>query len=113
MAALFIAQAMNIDLSLQDQILLLLVAMVSSKGAAGITGAGFITLVATLAVVPSVPIAGMALILGIDRFMSECRALTNFVGNAVATVVVARWEGELDRDALHAALGGGSRGLAA
>jgi aerobic C4-dicarboxylate transport protein len=113
MAALFIAQAMNIELSLQDQILLLLVAMLSSKGAAGITGAGFITLAATLAVVPSVPIAGMALILGIDRFMSECRALTNFVGNAVATLVVARWEGELDREALHAALGSGPAKLAA
>ena len=113
MAALFIAQAMNIDLSLQDQILLLLVAMLSSKGAAGITGAGFITLAATLAVVPSVPIAGMALILGIDRFMSECRALTNFVGNAVATLVVARWEGELDREALHAALGSRPGRLAA
>ncbi len=113
MAALFIAQAMNIDLSLQEQILLLLVAMLSSKGAAGITGAGFITLAATLAVVPSVPIAGMALILGIDRFMSECRALTNFVGNAVATLVVARWEGELDREALNAALGSPSKELAA
>ena len=113
LAALFIAQAMNIELSLQDQILLLLVAMLSSKGAAGITGAGFITLAATLAVVPSVPIAGMALILGIDRFMSECRALTNFVGNAVATLVVARWEGELDREALHAALGSPSGTLAA
>ncbi len=113
MAALFIAQAMNIDLSLQDQVLLLLVAMLSSKGAAGITGAGFITLAATLAVVPTVPIAGMALILGIDRFMSECRALTNFVGNAVATLVVARWEGELDREALHAALGSPPGKLAA
>ena len=113
MAALFIAQAMNIDLSLQDQVLLLLVAMLSSKGAAGITGAGFITLAATLAVVPTVPIAGMALILGIDRFMSECRALTNFVGNAVATLVVARWEGELDRDALHAALGSRAKPVAA
>jgi aerobic C4-dicarboxylate transport protein len=113
MAALFIAQALNIDLSLQDQILLLLVAMISSKGAAGITGAGFITLAATLAVVPSVPIAGMALILGIDRFMSECRALTNFIGNAVATIVVARWEGELDRDALRLALDSGSPPLAA
>ncbi|WP_405048291.1 dicarboxylate/amino acid:cation symporter [[Roseibacterium] beibuensis] len=113
MAALFIAQAMNIELSLQDQILLLLVAMLSSKGAAGITGAGFITLAATLAVVPTVPIAGMALILGIDRFMSECRALTNFVGNAVATLVVARWEGELDRDALKTALGSGPDRLAA
>ena len=113
MAALFIAQALNIDLSLQDQILLLLVAMLSSKGAAGITGAGFITLAATLSVVPSVPVAGMALILGIDRFMSECRALTNFIGNAVATIVVARWEGELDRDALKAALDGAPEPLAA
>ncbi|WP_374516278.1 dicarboxylate/amino acid:cation symporter [Brevundimonas sp.] len=113
LAALFIAQAMNIELSLGDQILLLLVAMLSSKGAAGITGAGFITLAATLAVVPSVPVAGMALILGIDRFMSECRALTNFVGNAVATLAVARWEGTLDRAALAAALGGGPAPLAA
>jgi aerobic C4-dicarboxylate transport protein len=113
MAALFIAQAMNIELSLQDQVLLLLVAMLSSKGAAGITGAGFITLAATLAVVPSEPLAGMALILGIDRFMSECRALTNFIGNAVATLVVARWEGQLDRDMLHAALRSGSKALAA
>lgn len=108
MAALFIAQATGIDLSLGDQILLLLVAMLSSKGAAGITGAGFITLAATLSVVPSVPVAGMALILGIDRFMSECRALTNLVGNAVATIVVARWEGELDKDMLDAALAKGS-----
>jgi len=113
MAALFIAQALNIDLSLQDQVLLLLVAMLSSKGAAGITGAGFITLAATLAVVPSVPIAGMALILGIDRFMSECRALTNFIGNAVATLVVANWENELDRDALKLALDGHPTPLAA
>jgi aerobic C4-dicarboxylate transport protein len=113
MAALFIAQAMNIELSLQDQILLLLVAMLSSKGAAGITGAGFITLAATLAVVPSVPVAGMALILGIDRFMSECRALTNFIGNAVATQVVARWEGQLDREMLQTALGSGPKALAA
>ncbi len=80
--------------------------MLSSKGAAGITGAGFITLAATLSVVPSVPVAGMALILGIDRFMSECRALTNFVGNAVATVVVARWENELDQTKFAAAMAG-------
>ncbi|GAB4066925.1 dicarboxylate/amino acid:cation symporter [Ancylobacter sonchi] len=106
LAALFIAQATGIELSLWDQILLLLVAMLSSKGAAGITGAGFITLAATLSVVPSVPVAGMALILGIDRFMSECRALTNFIGNAVATIVVARWEGELDADKLRRALAG-------
>ncbi|SCB07618.1 dicarboxylate/amino acid:cation symporter [Rhizobium multihospitium] len=106
LAALFIAQATDTPLALGDQILLLLVAMLSSKGAAGITGAGFITLAATLAVVPSVPIAGMALILGIDRFMSECRALTNFVGNAVATVVVARWENELDQTKFAAAMAG-------
>ena len=106
LAALFIAQATNIDLSLQQQVLLLLVAMLSSKGAAGVTGAGFITLAATLSVVPTVPVAGIAIILGVDRFMSECRSLTNFIGNAVATVVVSRWEGALDRDRLNAALGG-------
>ena len=106
MAALFIAQALNIDLTWGQQILLLLVAMLSSKGAAGITGAGFITLAATLSVVPDVPVAGMTLILGVDRFMSECRALTNFVGNACATLVVARWEDELDVEAMDAALNG-------
>ena len=105
MAALFIAQATNTPLSVHDQLLLLVVAMISSKGAAGVTGSGFVTLAATLSVVPSVPIAGMALILGIDRFMSECRALTNFIGNAVATLVVARWEGALDKDRLRRALG--------
>jgi aerobic C4-dicarboxylate transport protein len=113
MAALFIAQAMNIDLTIQEQLLLLFVAMLSSKGAAGITGAGFIVLAATLAVIPSVPVAGMALILGIDRLMSECRALTNFVGNAVATLVVARWENALDRDALARALNGAPEPVAA
>jgi aerobic C4-dicarboxylate transport protein len=112
MAALFIAQATNTVLTLPDQILLLLVAMLSSKGAAGVTGAGFITLAATLAVFPSIPIAGMAIILGVDRFLSECRALTNFVGNAVATVVVSRWEGALDRDKLKAALNGNPAPLA-
>ncbi|TQU63431.1 C4-dicarboxylate transporter DctA, partial [Xanthomonas perforans] len=90
LAALFIAQATNTELTLGHQIALLAVAMLSSKGAAGVTGAGFITLAATLAVVPEVPVAGMALILGVDRFMSECRSLTNFIGNAVATVVVSR-----------------------
>lgn len=113
MAALFIAQACDIPLSLGDQILLLLVAMLSSKGAAGVTGAGFITLAATLSVVPTVPVAGMALILGVDRFMSECRALTNLVGNATATVVVARWEGELDKERLDAALAGDPQPLPA
>ncbi|RZM35292.1 MAG: cation:dicarboxylase symporter family transporter, partial [Sphingomonas sp.] len=106
LAALFIAQATNTDLTLGQELLLLVVAMISSKGAAGVTGAGFITLAATLSIVPTVPIAGMALILGVDRFMSECRSLTNFIGNAVATIVVARWEGALDRDKLNAALSG-------
>jgi aerobic C4-dicarboxylate transport protein len=77
------------------------VAMLTSKGASGITGAGFITLAATLAVIPTIPVAGMALILGIDRFMSEARALTNFIGNGVATIVVSRWEHELDHDRLE------------
>ncbi|RSU31770.1 C4-dicarboxylate transporter DctA, partial [Sphingomonas koreensis] len=104
LAALFIAQACNVDLSLGDQIALLAIAMISSKGAAGVTGAGFITLAATLSIVPDVPVAGMALILGIDRFMSECRSLTNFIGNAVATIVVARWDNALDTAALHHAL---------
>jgi len=108
LAALFIAQACGIHLTFGQQMLLLGVAMLSSKGAAGVTGAGFITLAATLSIVPSVPVAGMALILGVDRFMSECRSLTNFVGNAVATIVVARWEGALDRDKLKAALAGPS-----
>ena len=106
LAALFIAQATGVHLSWEEQILLVLVSMLSSKGAAGVTGAGFITLAATLSIVPSVPVAGMTLILGVDRFMSECRSLTNFVGNAVAAIVVARWENKLDRAALDAALSG-------
>ena len=108
LAALFIAQATNVSLTLGDQCLLLLVAAVSSKGAAGVSGSGFITLAATLAVVPTVPVAGMVLIIGIDRFMSECRALTNFIGNAVATLVIARWEGELDAARLERVLAGDS-----
>ena len=108
LAALFIAQATNTELTLGHQIALLLVAMLSSKGAAGVTGAGFITLAATLAVVPELPVAGMALILGVDRFMSECRSLTNFIGNAVATVVVSRWENSVDMDRLNAVLDGKS-----
>ena len=106
MAALFVAQALNIELTLRQEVTLLLVAMLTSKGASGVTGAGFITLAATLAVVPSVPVAGLALILGIDRFMSEARALTNFIGNGVAAVVIARWEGELDPVRLSEALAG-------
>jgi aerobic C4-dicarboxylate transport protein len=101
MAAIFLAQATNTQLDLRDQIALLRVAMVSSKGASGVTGAGFVTLAATLAVVPKVPIAALALLVGIDRFMSECRALTNLIGNGVATVVISRWEGELSAETLQ------------
>ena len=100
MAALFVAQATNTDLTLGQELTILGVAMLTSKGASGITGAGFITLAATLAVVPTIPVAGMALILGIDRFMSECRALTNFIGNGVASIVVSNWEKELNHDTL-------------
>ena len=102
MAAVFLAQATNTPLTIGGQIYLLLIAMITSKGASGVTGAGFITLAATLAIVPEVPVAGMALILGIDRFMSEARALTNLVGNAVATLVVARWTGSLEPVPGHA-----------
>ena len=101
MAALFIAQAFNIELNLTQQLTILAVAALTSKGASGVTGAGFITLAATIAVVPEIPIAGLALILGVDRFMSEARALTNIVGNGVATVVVSQWEKELDTAKLH------------
>ena len=104
MAVLFIAQATNIDLTWGQQLTLLAVAMLTSKGASGVTGAGFITLAATLAVIPTIPVAGMVLILGIDRFMSECRALTNLVGNGVATIVVSAWEKELDRKQLAQAM---------
>jgi len=101
MAALFVAQATNTDLTLWQQLTILGVAMLTSKGASGVTGAGFITLAATLAVVPTIPVAGMALILGIDKFMSECRALTNFVGNGVAAIVISKWEKELDMTVLE------------
>ena len=106
MAVLFIAQATNTDLTWGQQLTLLAVTMLTSKGASGVTGAGFITLAATLAVVPTIPLSGMVLILGIDRFMSECRALTNIVGNGVATVVVSAWEKELDRKKLNEVLRG-------
>ena len=104
MAAVFLAQATNTHLDLGQQLVLLVVAMLSSKGATGVTGAGFITLAATLSAVPSVPIASLAILLGIDRFMSECRALTNLIGNGVATIVVSRWEKELDKEVLNANL---------
>ena len=95
MAAVFLAQATNTPLDLQHQITLVLVAMLSSKGASGVTGAGFIALAATLAVLPAVPIESLALLVGIDRFMSECRSITNLIGNGVATVVISRWESEI------------------
>ena len=100
LATLFLAQATNVDLTLTQELTLLAVAMLTSKGASGVTGAGFITLAATLAVAPTIPIASLALLVGVDRFMSECRALTNLIGNGVATLVVARWEGDLDREVL-------------
>jgi aerobic C4-dicarboxylate transport protein len=105
LAALFIAQACNFPLSYQEQFMILLIAMLSSKGSAGVAGAGFITLAATLTVVKGFPVQGIALILGVDKFMSECRALTNFIGNAVATVVVARWDNQLDEETLKKELG--------
>jgi aerobic C4-dicarboxylate transport protein len=97
LAILFLAQALGIDLSFRQEITLIGVAMLTSKGASGVTGAGFVTLAATLSVIPTVPVESLALILGIDRFMSEARALTNIVGNGVAAIVVSKWEGELDR----------------
>lgn len=104
MAAIFIAQALGIKLSLKEELTLLAVLLLASKGAAGVTGSGFVTLAATLATIPTIPVAGIALILGVDRFMSEARALTNLVGNSVATIVVAKWEGALDMQRLHAEL---------
>ncbi len=104
MAVLFVAQALGIDLTLQQQLAILIVAMLTSKGASGVTGSGFITLAATLAVVPTIPIAGLALILGVDRFMSEARALTNIIGNGVAAIVISKWENELDTAKMQATL---------
>jgi aerobic C4-dicarboxylate transport protein len=108
LAILFLAQITHTDLTFAEQATILLIAMLTSKGASGVTGAGFVTLAATLAIVPDIPIAALGVLLGVDRFMSECRALTNLVGNGVATLVVARWEGELDREALARELAGGS-----
>jgi len=105
LAVLFLAQATNTHMTAMQEVTLLAVTMLTSKGSTGVTGAGFITLAASLSVVPTVPVTAMVLILGIDRFMSECRALTNIVGNGVATIVVASWEKELDRGMLRAQLG--------
>jgi len=104
LATLFLAQATNTPLTIGQELGILVIAMITSKGASGVTGAGFVTLAATLAIVPDIPIQSLAILLGIDKFMSECRALTNLVGNGVATVVISRWEGELDADKLHATM---------
>jgi len=111
LAALFVAQATNTHLTILQQITILGVALLTSKGASGVQGAAFIALVATMMVVPTIPVAGMALILGVDRFLSMCRAVVNMIGNAVATLVIARWENELDRAALVRHLRGTTNGL--
>jgi aerobic C4-dicarboxylate transport protein len=101
LATLFLAQATNTHLTIWQELGILVIAMITSKGASGVTGAGFVTLAATLAIVPDIPIASLAILVGIDKFMSECRALTNIIGNGVASVVISRWEGELDARKLH------------
>jgi aerobic C4-dicarboxylate transport protein len=101
LAILFLAQATNTPLTIGQALGILVIAMITSKGASGVTGAGFVTLAATLAIVPDIPVQSLAILLGIDKFMSECRALTNLVGNGVATVVISRWENELDVKKLH------------
>jgi aerobic C4-dicarboxylate transport protein len=108
MATLFIAQALNVPLPLGEQLALLAVLLLTSKGAAAVTGGGFVTLAATLSTTGRLPVAGLSLLLGVDRFMSEARAITNLIGNGVATLAVARWEGELDREQMRAALSGGA-----
>lgn len=104
MAAVFLAQATNTPLDLKSQLALLVIAMITSKGASGVAGAGFVTLAATLEAVPSIPLESLAILVGIDRFMSECRALTNFIGNGVATIAICRWEGGLSAAKLRANL---------
>ncbi|MDO8844461.1 dicarboxylate/amino acid:cation symporter [Methylicorpusculum sp.] len=109
MAAIFVAQATNTPLSWEQELTILGVLLLTSKGASGVTGSGFITLTATLSAIPDIPVAGLALILGIDRFMSEARALTNLIGNGVATIVISKWENELSEKQLDAALKGDNR----
>ena len=104
LATLFLAQATNTPLTFGQELTILLVAMLTSKGASGVTGAGFVTLAATLTIIPDIPIQALAILVGIDKFMSECRALTNLIGNGVATVVISRWERELDTRQLHDAM---------
>ena len=108
MAAIFIAQATNTPLTMMDQLVVLGVLMVTSKGSAGVTGSGFITLAATLASMGKIPVAGMVLLLGVDRFMSEARAITNTIGNAVATIAIAKWVGAIDEERMHRVLNGES-----
>ena len=104
LATLFLAQATNTHITIGQELWILVIAMITSKGASGVTGAGFVTLAATLSIVPDIPIQSLAILLGIDKFMSECRALTNLIGNGVATVVISRWENELDPAKLHDAM---------
>ena len=106
MGAIFVAQASGIDLTLGQQLGILAVLIVTSKGAAAVTGSGFVTLAATLAAFPTIPVAGLTLLLGVDRFMSEARALTNLIGNAMATMVIAKWDGALDLERTRAVLDG-------
>jgi aerobic C4-dicarboxylate transport protein len=108
LATLFLAQATNTPLTLGQELTILAIAMLTSKGASGVTGAGFVTLAATLTIIPDIPIQALAILVGIDKFMSECRALTNLVGNGVATIVVSAWEGELDRVRLRQGMEGGA-----
>jgi len=106
MAAILIAQAMNIDMNLWDQVVLLGILLLTSKGSAGVVGAGFVALAATLASMPKIPVAGLVLLLGVDRFLNEARAITNLIGNGVATIAVAKWEGELNMETARAVLNG-------
>jgi aerobic C4-dicarboxylate transport protein len=110
LATLFLAQATNTPLTLGQELSILAIAALTSKGASGVTGAGFVTLAATLSIIPDIPVQSLAILVGIDKFMSECRALTNLVGNGVATLVISRWEGELDTGKLHEAMAN-SRGI--
>ena len=104
LATLFLAQATNTHLTLGQEFMILGVAILTSKGASGVTGAGFVTLAATLSIIPDIPMQSIAILLGIDKFMSECGALTNTIGNGVATIVVSRWERQLDREKLREAM---------
>src|SRR6185369_9462023 len=106
MGAIFVAQATNAHLTFGEELGILAILLVTSKGAAAVTGSGFITLAATLAAFPRIPVAGLALLVGVDRFMSEARAITNLIGNAVATMVIARWDGSLDLERARAVLDG-------